>query len=435
MNEEPVGKKKKARASKGIEILQEELLKEARGEARPRARMWIRGLQTLVIPILAIFSGLLLGALIIILTTGQVYEAWSVSPGEGLRAAWEAVAVAYKALFNGAIGDPVKIMEALRSNDVEAIRRAFNPFFESLVATTPYIFGGLAVALGFRVGLFNIGAEGQIFIGAIFGAYVGYAVTGLPGFIHMPLALLAGAIGGAIWGFIPGFLKAKTGGHEVINTIMMNYIAFRLSDWLLSGPMKRPESFNPVSPTIQDSAKMYRFFEHPIRFHLGFFIALGVAWLVYWFLFRTKWGFDLRTVGANPRAAKYAGMSVVAATVVAMSLSGALAGMAGANEVLGVNYNLAMAFSSGYGFDSIALALLGKSHPLGVVLAALLFGTLRNGATRMQLVAGIPIDIISILQALILAFIAAPAIIRTIYRLKPPSEGEEGLVLSTWGGD
>lgn len=435
MNEEPVGKKKKARASKGIEILQEELLKEARGEARPRAKMWIRGLQTLVIPILAIFSGLLLGALIIILTTGQVYEAWSVSPGEGLRAAWEAVAVAYKALFNGAIGDPVKIMEALRSNDAEAIRRAFNPFFESLVATTPYIFGGLAVALGFRVGLFNIGAEGQIFIGAIFGAYVGYAVTGLPGFIHMPLALLAGACGGAIWGFIPGFLKAKTGGHEVINTIMMNYIAFRLSDWLLSGPMKRPESFNPVSPTIQDSAKMYRFFEHPIRFHLGFFIALGVAWLVYWFLFRTKWGFDLRTVGANPRAAKYAGMSVVAATVVAMSLSGALAGMAGANEVLGVNYNLAMAFSSGYGFDSIALALLGKSHPLGVVLAALLFGTLRNGATRMQLVAGIPIDIISILQALILAFIAAPAIIRTIYRLKPPSEGEEGLVLSTWGGD
>ena len=216
---------------------------------------------------------------------------------------------------------------------------------------------------------------------------------------------------------------------------MMNYIAFRLSDWLLSGPMKRPETFNPVSPTIQDSAKLHRFFEAPIRFHMGFFIALGVAWLVYWFLFKTKWGFDLRTVGATPRAARYAGMSVAFVTMLAMSLSGGLAGLAGTNEVLGVNHNLAMAFSSGYGFDSIALALLGKSHPLGVVLAAIMFGTLRNGATRMQLVAGIPIDIISILQALILAFIAAPAIIRTIYRLRTPEEGEEGVFVSSWGGD
>ena len=196
-----------------------------------------------------------------------------------------------------------------------AIRRAFNPFFESLVASTPYIFGGLSVALGFRAGLFNIGAEGQIFVGAIFSAYVGYSITGLPSFIHMPLAFLAGALGGAVWGFIPGWLKAKTGGHEVINTIMMNYIAFRLSDWLLSGPMKRPEFFNPVSPTIQDSAKLYRFFDDPIRFHLGFFIALLVAWLVYWFLFKTKWGFDFRTVGINPHAARYAGMSVVVVTV------------------------------------------------------------------------------------------------------------------------
>jgi simple sugar transport system permease protein len=177
-----------------------------------------------------------------------------------------------------------------------------------------------------------------------------------------------------------------------------------------------------------------RFFGDPIRFHLGFFIALFFAWLVYWFLFKTRWGFDLRTVGSNPHAARYAGMSVVAAIIVAMSLSGALAGLAGTNEVLGVNHNLAMAFSSGYGFDSIALALLGKSHPLGVVLAALLFGTLRNGATRMQLAAGIPIDIISILQAMILAFIAAPAIIRTIYRLRAPSMKEEGLMVSSWGG-
>ncbi len=162
---------------------------------------------------------------------------------------------------------------------------------------------------------------------------------------------------------------------------------------------------------------------------------MGVAYLVYYFLFRTTWGFDLRTVGANPRAARYAGMNTTLAIVAAMSLSGALAGLAGTNEVLGVNHHLALAFSSGYGFDSIALALLGKSHPLGVVLAALLFGTLRNGAIRMQLAAGIPIDIIQILQAMILAFIAAPAIIRTVYRLRAPSVAEEGVTIRGWGGD
>jgi ABC-type uncharacterized transport system permease subunit len=401
-----------------------------------RARQAGRGMrQALVVPVLAIFTGLILGGVIIILTSEQVYAAWGQSPLAGLRASLEVVWNAYAALFTGSFGDPVRIISALQSGDAAAIRRAFNPFFESLVASTPYIFAGLAVALGFRSGLFNIGAEGQIFVGAIFATFVGYSVKGLPAIIHIPLALSAGALGGALWGFIPGWLKATTGGHEVINTIMMNYIAFRLSDWLLSGPMKRPDSFNPVSPTIETSAMLPRFFANPIRFHLGFFIALGVAWLVYWFLFKTKWGFDLLTVGANPHAARYAGMKIFNTTVLAMSLSGALAGLAGTNEVLGLNHNLAMAFSSGYGFDSIALALLGKSHPFGVVLAALLFGTLRNGATRMQLAAGIPIDIISVLQAMILAFIAAPAIIRTIYRLPEPPEGEEDVFVRGWGGD
>jgi simple sugar transport system permease protein len=388
----------------------------------------------ITIPILAIITGLILGGLIVALTTEEVYSAWSQSPFEaiqvGLRAAWNS----YAALFTGAIGNPARIADALKGGDALEIRRAFNPIFESLTKSIPYIFAGLAVALGFRAGLFNIGAEGQIFIGAITSVFVGFALTGLPAVIHIPLALLAGALGGALWGFIPGLLKAKTGGHEVINTIMMNYIAFRVSEYLLRGPLQRPDSFNPVSPFIQDSAKLPRFFDDPIRFNLGFFIALGVAWLVYWFLFKTKWGFDFRTVGANPNAARYAGMNIVVVTVAAMSLSGALAGLAGANEVLGLNYNLALAFSSGYGFDSIALALLGKSHPLGVVLAALLFGTLRNGALQMQVSAGIPIDIISVMQAMILAFIAAPAIIRTIYRLRAPSAVEEEIRVRGWGG-
>ena len=410
------------------------LLEEVVNGPPPKASFWGRAWQTMLVPLLAVFSGLVLGAILIALTAEPVYSSWSESPLLALRAGWEEIRVAYTALFTGSIGDPVKIVEALRSGESMAIRRAFNPILESLVASTPYIFASLAVALGFRTGLFNIGVEGQLFVGAITSVFVGYSITGLPAIIHIPLALLAGALGGAAWGFIPGWLKAKTGGHEVINTIMMNYIAFRLSDWLLNGPMQRPDSFNPVSPTIQDSAKLPKFFEPPIRFHLGFFIALAVAWLVYWFLFRTKWGFELRTVGANPHAARYAGMTIVGSTVLAMSLSGALAGLAGTNEVLGLNHNLAMAFSSGYGFDAIALALLGKSHPLGCVLASLLFGTLRNGATRMQVAAQIPIDIITVLQAFILAFIAAPAIIRTIYRLRLPEEGE-GFFVRGWGGD
>ncbi len=410
------------------------LLEEVTSGPPSRQSGWRSIGRVVAVPVLAVITGLLVGAVVIVSTSESVYAAFGVSIGAGLRAAWDTVAVAYSGLLAGSFGSPAQIAAALQSGDAAQIRQAFNPILESLVASTPYIFAGLAVALGFRAGLFNIGAEGQIFIGAIFAAFVGYSVTGLPAIIHIPLALLAGALGGAIWGFIPGWLKAKTGGHEVINTIMMNYIAFRLSDWLLKGPMRRPGTLNPITPMIQDSAELPRFFADPIRFHAGFFVALGVAWLVYWFLFRTTWGFELRTVGFNPRAGRYAGMSIARATILAMAVSGALAGLAGTNEVLGLNHNLAMAFSSGYGFDAIALALLGGSHPLGVVLAALLFGTLRTGALRMELVAGIPIDIVAILQAAILAFIAAPAIIRTMYRLKAPAEGEGGITVRGWGG-
>jgi simple sugar transport system permease protein len=376
-----------------------------------------------------------MGGLLIIFTSPEMYAAFRVSILEGLKSAWGSVATAYGALFSGAFGSPREIITALFSGDSKAINQAIYPFTESLVASTPYIFAGLAVALGFRSGLFNIGGEGQIFLGAIFAAYVGYTLTGMPRIILLPLAFLAGAVGGGLWGFIPGWLKARTGAHEVINTIMLNYIAFRLSDWLLTGPMKRPGSFNPVSPTIAEAAKLPRFFPDPVRLHLGFIIALLVAVLVNWFLFRTKWGFNLRTVGANSRAARYAGINTLTGIIMAMTISGALAGMAGANEVLGVNYNLAMAFSSGYGFDAIALALLGNSQPLGVVLSALLFGALRNGATKMELVAGIPIDIISVVQAFVLVFVAAPAIIRTIYRLRQPAQGEEVVLVGSWGGN
>jgi simple sugar transport system permease protein len=353
---------------------------------------------------------------------------------QALDNAWAAVTVAYNSMLEGSVGSLSGMIAALQSGDAEARRLAFYPALESLVAATPYIFAGLAVAVGFRCGLFNIGAEGQLFMGAIFSVYVGYSIKGLPALVHIPLALTAGALGGALWALLPAILKAKVGAHEVINTMMMNWIAIRLSEWLLSdkGPMKRPESANPISPFIEKSAELPRFFPDPIRFHLGFFIALGVAVFIYWFLFRTTWGFELRTVGMNPNAARYAGISITRNYIIAFCLSGALAGLAGANEVLGLNHNLALAFSAGTGFDSIALALLGKSHPLGVVLAAVLFGTLRSGGTRMQNVAKIPVDIIQVVQALVIAFIAAPAIIRAIYRIRA-ERGAEVVLTRGWG--
>jgi simple sugar transport system permease protein len=379
---------------------------------------------SLTVTVLAILTGLLAGGLIAAATTESVYAAFRVSFFDGIGAGFMVFWNTYKALFTGSVGVPSEIFSALGSGDAAAINKAFTPFFESLLQATPYIFAGLSVAIGFRVGLFNIGAEGQLFVGALGTVWVATAFKGLPGIIHVPLALLGGAICGGIWGMIPGWLKAKTGAHEVINTIMMNYIAFRLSEYMLTGILRDPNKSTPISAPIEKSAWLPRFFDDPNRFHAGFFIALLMAFLVYWLLFKTSWGFELRTVGSNPNAARYAGMSIVRSTVLTMFLSGALAGLAGANEVLGVNHNLAVAFSSGYGFDSIALALLGNSHPLGVVLAALLFGFLRNGAIQMQLTAGIPIDIISVLQALILAFIAAPAIIRTMYHLKEPKAAE-----------
>ncbi|MDD2522986.1 MAG: ABC transporter permease [Anaerolineaceae bacterium] len=388
-----------------------------------------------VIPLLAILTGLIIGAILIAVTSQTVWAAFGESFWRGLSQVWKEVVTAYGALITGSLGDPARIVRALGSGDAKAIRQAFNPILESLVQATPYIFAGLAVAVGFRSGLFNIGVEGQLFIGAACATFVGYSINGLPAYIHMPLAFLAGAAGGAFWAFIPGFLKAKTGGHEVINTIMMNWIAFRFTEWLLSGPMSRPGSGGlPLSPIIQDTAKIPQFFASPIRFHAGFFIALAVAWLVWWLLFKTTWGLNLRTVGTNPRAARYAGLNTSKSIIVGMTLSGALAGMAGAVQILAVNHSMALGLSSGYGFDSIALALIGNNHPVGVILSSLLFGTLRNGATRMMVVSAIPIDIVDVIQAIILMFVAAPAIIRSIYRLRKPKEEEQQVFLSGWGG-
>jgi ABC-type uncharacterized transport system permease subunit len=229
-------------------------------------------------------------------------------------------------------------------------------------------------------------------------------------------------------------LKARTGAHEVITTIMLNYIAFRLSEWLLCGPLENVQG-TCRTMDIAEAAFLPRFLGHPVTVHWGFVLAIAAVFITHWYLFRTTWGFELRTVGANPNASKYGGMNVSRTIIVTMFLSGCLAGMAGVSQGLGITHNIALGFQAGYGFDSIALALLGKSQPFGVLGASLLFGVLRAGASRMQSVAGVPTEIVQIIQSLVIIFIAAPAIIQTIYRLRKLKAEETQVAVFTrgWG--
>ncbi len=370
---------------------------ETRAELlNPKVRSFAQRLATsadwrtaILIPLLAVITALIIGIFIIVITGSTFGDAMN----------------AYAALVQGSVG-------SLRA------------ISETLTAATPLILAGLSVALAFRAGLFNIGGEGQALIGGMFAVWVGFSITGLPIFVHLPLAIIAGIIGGAIWGFIPGILKAKTGAHEVITTIMLNYIALRLVDFLLKSAIFQREGRNdPVSKNIEGTAEYPAFLssiDPALRVHAGLFVALAAAFLIYWLLFRTTIGFEFRAVGANPNAARYAGISVTRVYILVMMIAGALAGTAGAGQVLGVLGRSTPGFTADLGFDGIAVALLGRSNPWGVVGAALLFGGLRAGGQQMQVSANVGIDLISVIQALIIIFVAAPALIAAIYRLKTP---------------
>lgn len=377
-----------------------------------------RLVRRLLVPVLAVFTALVIGAFVIVLSDPALLQLWVADPLKAIGESIKAVADGYGALFAGGLGNPETYVAAFTSGDTDQIIKAFNPISESLLAATPLIFTGLAVALGFRSGLFNIGGEGQLYIGAIVGTFVGFSLHGLPLFVHLPLAVAAGFLGGALWGFIPGLLKARTGAHEVIVTIMLNYVSYQLVTWVLRQSWyQRPGRSDPVSPVVDPSAVIPPIIDG-LRLNWGFVLALVAAAFVSWLLFRSTLGFEFRAVGLNPSAARYAGMSISKALVLTMAICGGLAGLAGTTEILGVTKSLTPGFSPGYGFDGIAIALLGGSTPLGVVLSALLFGVLRAGATPMQAATGIPIDLVVVIQALVIMFVAAPALIREMYRIK-----------------
>ncbi len=329
-------------------------------------------------PLISVALAVLIGSVIIWLSGG--------SPG-----------VAFAAMFKGAFGGQRQIGE-------------------TLLRATPLLFAGLAVAYGFRAGLFNIGAEGQLFMGGLAAAFLGLELAGLPMAVSLPLILLGGALAGAAWAFIPAVLKAKIGAHEVITTMMFTYIGRYIVSWLVTGPLRDIGGSAPQTAELPMSSRLPKLHEvltflEPTRAHIGFFVGVLCAVIVLLVLRYTVMGYEARAVGFNPSASKAGGISIARTTVKSLCFSGALAGLAGCAEVMGVHYRLFDQFSAGFGFTGIAVALLAKNNPIGVIAAALLFGGLSAGAGTMQLEADVPQDLIFILQAIIIFLVAAETIV------------------------
>ncbi|MDQ2935293.1 MAG: ABC transporter permease, partial [Chloroflexota bacterium] len=304
--------------------------------------------------------------------------------------------LAYASLFRGAFG-------------------SVNGLVDTVVAATPLVLAGLAVGIGFKAGLFNIGAQGQFLLGALGAASVGASLASASPVAAIGGALIAAAVVGAIWGFIPGALKAWTGAHEVVTTIMLNYIAAALVGYLITGPLGG-QGFSFARTGDLGNAEL------PILFgrsgHLGVFIALAAVPLAWWLLWRSTLGFEIRTVGANPSAARYAGMRPGALIILTLSLCGGLAGLAGGGQILGISHFMNASYGTSTGFDAISVALLGRAHPVGILFSALLFGAMRSGSTLMQIDTRIPVEIIDVIQAVILLFLAADVIVRRVFRIR-----------------
>ncbi|PRX33573.1 nucleoside ABC transporter membrane protein [Orenia metallireducens] len=343
-------------------------------------------LKEISIPLLAILSSFIIGTLIVI------------------ASGYDPIAT-YGALLQGAFG-------------------GLNSIADTLLAATPLIFTGLTVAFAYRCGLFNIGGEGQLLVGGLTAAWIG-TFKGVPMIIHLPLTLLAAMVAGALWVAIPAILKAKLGVHEVITTIMFNYISYSLVAYFSLKVLAKPGSIQ--TPDIEPSAYLWRFsnvLDMYSYLNIGFLIGLIVLFVIYYLLWKTTIGYEIRAVGISPDAAEYGGISAARNIILAMLISGALAGLGGAERAMGLFHNYRNGFSAEYGFTGIAVALLGRNHPLGIFLAALLFGALSNGQDYMNMLAGVPVDLVTILQAVIILFVAADLLFRRVLALKP--EGRKG---------
>ena len=364
-----------------------------------------RAYRILALPVISIVLSVLVGSLVIIFSEWLVNG--QLQPGLAIDA--------YAALIEGSIGSERAIVN-------------------TLVATAPLLLGGLSVGLAFKAGLFNIGAQGQFLMGALGAVAVGAALRESPAVLGIPLSLAAGMALGAFWGFIPGVLKAVSGAHEVVTTIMLNFVALAVVAAAVNGPLTVQGSVSPITPDVGNASL-------PVIFggngHIGIIYAPLMAVLYGWLLYRTTRGFEIRIAGASPDAARYAGMSPRRLIIWTMSVAGMLAGMAGATDLLGTTHQMASSYGTTVGFDSIAVALLGRTSPLGIVLAALLFGALRTGSGAMQIQAGVPAELVGVLQATLLFFLVASPVIKRVFRLKGVESGLEDATTftSTYGGE
>jgi general nucleoside transport system permease protein len=388
-------------------------------EHRRHPLAWMREANMGVVTFLALFSGLIVGAVLIIVTSTPDLHAWGnvgSHPWHAISQSWSTVWQSYQALFDGSIISPSSLAHSFSSG--HGWDATFTPISETMVSATPLILAGVGVAIGFSTGVFNIGGQGQLICGAMAATYVGFEWH-LPAGIHIPLVIIAGAVGGAVGGFIPGILKARTGAHEVIVTIMLNYVFLDLLAYALSvGPYQQPGQSNSISKVIPGTARLPHILGDGLRVNLGFLIALAVAFGAWWLMNRSTLGFTFRVIGSNPEAGKTAGMSARMATILVLTISGALVGLAGMATLAGTDYYLSTGYGGNTGFDAITVALLGRNKPLGVVLGALLFGAISTGARAMQLQTHVDSDLATVIQAVIVFFVATPALVREIYRLR-----------------
>jgi simple sugar transport system permease protein len=378
-----------------------------------------------LLPFLAFIFAFFIGGVLIVLSSPEVMSQIN-SPGKFLTSAGSKIGNSYLAVFQGSIFDINLARES-------GVLRGFYPFSETVVTTTPLILAGLAVALAFKSGLFNIGAQGQFIFGAIGASYVGFHFQLSP-VLHVTLALLAGVVLAGVFGGIVGLLKAKTGAHEVIVTIMLNYAAGLFILWLLkTKTFLRPERQDPIAPEVLPSAQLPKLLGENQRIHIGIFIAFAVTAMVWWLLNRSTLGFKFRAVGANANAARSAGISISFVTTATMFICGGLAGLGGAVHVLGTEYALTAGVAGSFGFDAITVALLGRATPLGTVFAAFLFGALQTGGRTLLSNTGTPADIVQVIQALIVLFIAAPTLMKMIFRVKK-STSDTTMAAKGWNG-
>ena len=365
-----------------------------------------------IVAVLAVLLAVLVGSLLILATDDEVRTTAgyiTARPSDFFSAVSDAITGAYGALWRGAV----------YNNQAADFTHAIRPLTETLKFAAPLVMAGLGVGLAFRAGLFNIGGRGQMLIAGGLAGWVG-AELDLPPVIHLLVALLAAVVGGALMGGLAGILKARTGAHEVIVTIMLNYVGYYLLFWALTKDwlLATPGSANPKSPPMKETAVLPKVLGDKFNLHLGFVLALVAVAVVWWLLNRSTLGYRIRAVGENPDAARASGISVERTWTTVMLIAGGLVGLAGANQVLGtVTSGVTVDMDAGIGFDAITVALLGRSRPLGILGAGILFGAFKSGGFAMQASENIPVDIVLVVQSLIVLFIAAPPLVRALFRL------------------